>query len=128
MQPAITVPSTEINQMKKLAITRSFLAATLFAALLFATPEASRAGVFVSITIAPPALPVYVQPPCPADGYLWTPGYWAYGPAGYFWVRGVWVRPPRSACYGRLGIGASQVGFTRGMWASGDRTSGSMAV
>jgi hypothetical protein len=31
----------------------------------------------VSITIAPPALPIYVQPAIPAEGYLWTPGYWA---------------------------------------------------
>src|SRR5690348_7320230 len=31
-------------------------------------------GVFVSF--APPELPVYVQPVCPADGYLWTPGFW----------------------------------------------------
>jgi hypothetical protein len=57
-------------------------------------PAVSHAGVFVSITIAPPVLPVYVQPPLPAEGYLWTPGYWAYGDAGYFWVPGVWVQPP----------------------------------
>ncbi len=29
-------------------------------------------------------------------GYLWTPGYWAYGPMGYYWVPGVWVSPPPS--------------------------------
>ncbi len=81
--------------MKKLATIQSFLAATFLAVLLFAIPQPSQAGVFVSITIAPPVLPVYVQPLCPADGYLWTPGYWAYGPAGYYWVPGVWVRPPR---------------------------------
>jgi hypothetical protein len=40
-------------------------------------------------------LPVYTQPPCPVEGYLWTPGYWAYGDAGYYWVPGVWVAPPR---------------------------------
>ena len=44
--------------------------------------------------VAPPALPVYEQPPLPAPGYLWTPGYWSYGDAGYFWVPGVWVQPP----------------------------------
>jgi len=58
-------------------------------------PVASQAGVVVSITVAPPVLPVYVQPAIPAEGYLWTPGYWAYGPEGYFWVPGVWVRPPQ---------------------------------
>lgn len=51
-------------------------------------------GVGINVAIAPPALPVYVQPPLPAPGYLWTPGYWAYGDAGYYWVPGVWVRPP----------------------------------
>ncbi len=54
----------------------------------------TQAGVFVSITVAPPILPVYTQPLCPGDGFLWTPGYWAYGDAGYFWVPGVWMRPP----------------------------------
>ncbi len=43
----------------------------------------------------PPPLPDYEQPPCPEDGYLWTPGYWAYGPGGYYWVPGTWVEPPR---------------------------------
>ncbi len=43
---------------------------------------------------APPALPTYEQPPAPGDGYIWTPGYWAYGPGGYYWVPGAWVLPP----------------------------------
>lgn len=68
---------------------------TMFLALLIAAvPASSFAGVFISVAIAPPALPVYVQPPCPQPGYMWTPGYWAYGPAGYYWVPGVWVAPP----------------------------------
>jgi hypothetical protein len=69
---------------------------TLFLALLVSVvPASSFAGVFLSVTIAPPVLPVYVQPVCPGDGYLWTPGYWAYGEAGYFWVPGTWVLAPR---------------------------------
>jgi hypothetical protein len=51
-------------------------------------------GVGFHISVAPPPLPVYVQPPIPAPGYLWTPGYWAYGDAGYYWVPGTWVQPP----------------------------------
>jgi WXXGXW repeat (2 copies) len=47
-----------------------------------------------SVTIAPPELPSYEQPPIPAPGYMWTPGYWAYGQEGYFWVPGTWVLPP----------------------------------
>jgi len=46
------------------------------------------------ITIAPPELPVYEQPPLPGPGYIWTPGYWAYGAEGYYWVPGTWVLPP----------------------------------
>jgi hypothetical protein len=62
-----------------------------------AIPAASHAqvGVGVSITVAPPAIPVYEQPPCPQEGYLWTPGYWGYGPGGYYWVPGVWAAPPQ---------------------------------
>jgi hypothetical protein len=49
----------------------------------------------VQVRLAPPPLPVYVQPPCPVAGWIWTPGYWAWAPAGYFWVPGTWVAPPR---------------------------------
>jgi hypothetical protein len=45
---------------------------------------------------APPVLQTDDQPECPADGYLWQPGYWAYNPAGgYYWVNGTWVAPPQ---------------------------------
>jgi hypothetical protein len=40
---------------------------------------------------APPPLPDYEQPQAPGDGYLWTPGYWAWGGGGYYWVPGGWV-------------------------------------
>ncbi len=76
--------------MKSQCIVRS---AALALALSW-MPGTSQAGVIVSITVAPPILPVYVQPVCPEVGFLWTPGYWAYGDAGYFWVPGVWMRPP----------------------------------
>ncbi len=66
--------------------------------LVFAAfaPSVSRAeiAVGISVNLAPPPLPVYVQPPIPGPGYIWTPGYWAYGPAGYYWVPGTWVLPP----------------------------------
>ena len=49
----------------------------------------------LSVAIAPPALPVYTQPICPGDGYIWTPGYWSYSDdGGYFWVPGTWVEAP----------------------------------
>jgi WXXGXW repeat (2 copies) len=53
-----------------------------------------RAVVAASISVAPPPLPVYDQPPCPEPGYVWTPGYWAYAAGGYYWVPGTWVMPP----------------------------------
>jgi hypothetical protein len=69
----------------------------LLGLLVCLVPAASHAqiAVGVSIRVAPPVIPVYVQPPCPVEGYLWTPGYWAYGDAGYYWVPGVWLAPPR---------------------------------
>ena len=45
---------------------------------------AARAEVVISVGFAPPPLFVYDQPPCPDEGMIWTPGYWAYGPDGYF--------------------------------------------
>ena len=65
-------------------------------ALPMSAPHVAHAAVsfVMSVNIAPPALPVYAQPVCPGPGYLWTPGYWAYGPHGYFWTAGAWVRPP----------------------------------
>ncbi len=82
----------------------------LFAGLMMLVlPVASSAGISISIRIAPPVLRVYQQPLCPTEGYLWTPGYWAYGGAGYYWVPGAWMAPP-------------QVGFlwTPGYWGYSD--------
>ena len=70
----------------------------LFGSMLFAVVTlalaASSAQVGVSITIGPPRLPVYEQPPCPAEGFIWTPGYWAYADDDYYWVPGTWVEVP----------------------------------
>jgi hypothetical protein len=66
----------------------------LLTVLILAIPAVTFAQFSLSITLAPPALPVYVQPEVPGDGYIWTPGYWAYGQDGYFWVPGTWVEAP----------------------------------
>ena len=109
----LAVKECREEHMRLLTKVRSCLAASALAALMVGlSPSASAAvGIGISITIAPPILPVYVQPPCPTEGYLWTPGYWSWGPAGYYWVPGVWVRPP-------------QVGvlWTPGYWAFGGGT------
>src|SRR5580658_3869517 len=79
---------------------QSFGLSTCFAlaAALFAIPSVSptaSAQVVLSVTVAPPVLPVYTQPVCPGDGYIWTPGYWSYSDdGGYFWVPGTWVVAP----------------------------------
>jgi hypothetical protein len=72
------------------------ICSSMLAAGLLTSPAQSRAQVAVgiSVRIGPPPLPVYVQPVCPEPGYIWVPGYWAYGPDGYFWVPGTWVEPP----------------------------------
>jgi len=70
------------------------IAALVLAVVTLTASTVSNAGVFVSVTIAPPVLPVYEQPLIPGPGYLWTPGYWAWGPDGYYWVPGTWVQAP----------------------------------
>jgi WXXGXW repeat (2 copies) len=71
-------------------LTVAFLAAVL----LLLARTANGAEVALTVNVAPPPLPVYEQPPLPAAGYIWVPGYWSYGPEGYFWVPGTWVLPP----------------------------------
>src|ERR1700728_4072015 len=57
--------------------------------------EPVSAQLSVTVSFGPPALPIYDQPICPADGYMWVPGYWAYDPDdGYYWVPGTWVEAP----------------------------------
>lgn len=81
----------------------------LFALMMLALPAASSAQIILSIGIAPPPLPVYEQPICPGDGYIWTPGYWAYAADGYFWVPGTWVLAPEPGFL-----------WTPGYWGWGD--------
>ena len=85
------------------------------------TAEVAAPGVEIAVTAPepPPALPEYTQPPCPEDGYLWTPGYWHYGSAGYYWVPGTWVQPPRAGVLwtpGYWGFSAGVYGFHPGYW------------
>jgi WXXGXW repeat (2 copies) len=95
----------------------------LFALLLMFVPARSSAqisvGVGIAVHIGPPALPVYEQPICPGAGYLWTPGYWAYGPDGYFWVPGTWVMAPEVGLLwtpGYWGWGAGGYFWHAGYW------------
>ena len=69
-------------------------AALALPVLTYPVTSSAQIAIGVSITLAPPELPVYDQPPIPGPGYIWTPGYWAYGDDGYYWVPGTWVEPP----------------------------------
>ena len=68
----------------------------LLMALLGAPAVASaRVNIGIAVSFGPPAMPYYAQPPCPAPGYIWTPGYYAWDPgSGYYWVAGAWMPAP----------------------------------
>jgi len=112
-------------------------------------PAPAQVAVGVSVHVGPPALPVYEQPLCPGAGYIWTPGYWAYGDDGYYWVPGTWVLAPQPSFlwtpgywgwasgvyvwhagywgphvgfYGGInyGFGYGGVGFAGGYWKHGE--------
>jgi hypothetical protein len=102
--------------------------ATIICALFFAlvmlavpTPTPAQVSVGISVGFAPPELPVYEQPICPGDGYIWTPGYWAWDSDAddYYWVPGTWVLVPQ---VGYLwtpawwGWGGSAFIFHEGYW------------
>jgi WXXGXW repeat (2 copies) len=101
---------------------RRLLVAAAMAAPMLTLPVAHAQvaiGIGISVRVAPPALPVYVQPPLPAPGYLWTPGYWSYGDAGYYWIPGVWVQPPRAGVLwtpGYWGFAGGVYGWHAGYW------------
>src|SRR6266702_3124980 len=82
------------KSMKITRVFKSTMVAAVIAGALLMAPSAANARVFIAVGIAPPAIPFYEQPLSPGYGYIWTPGYWAYGDDGYYWVDGAWVYPP----------------------------------
>ncbi len=87
---------------------------------MIAVPEYTAAQIAVSITIAPPALPVYEQPVLAEEGEIWAPGYWDYSQdGGYFWVPGTWVQPPEVGLLwtpGYWGWGNGGYVWNQGYW------------
>jgi WXXGXW repeat (2 copies) len=106
--------------MRNLQSIRTLLLAGAMGVVSLApSPAKAQIAVGVSIRVAPPAIPVYEQPLCPTEGYLWTPGYWSYGSAGYYWVPGVWVAPPRAGLLwtpGYWGWGGGVYAWHGGYW------------
>jgi hypothetical protein len=78
--------------MRSLVSIRSLWIA--LALLAFSAAAHAQVGVAISVGFAPPEIPLYEQPICPGDGYIWTPGYWAWDGNDYFWVPGTWVLAP----------------------------------
>ena len=97
-----------------------FTCLLLLTVVMLVMPATSSAGILLSIGIAPPLLPVYEQPLCPGEGYIWTPGYWAYDDVdGYFWVPGTWVLIPEPGFLwtpGYWGWGDGVFVFHEGYW------------
>ena len=90
---------------------RTILTSTILAGLtLGILAPAAQAQIGVYISLAPPELPIYQQPPIPGPGYIWTPGYWAHAPRGYYWVPATWVMPP-----------SRDMLWTPGYWGFGPR-------
>jgi hypothetical protein len=106
--------------------TKNFIRAIIPAVLLTVVglagsmPALAQISVGISVHVGPPALPVYAQPVCPTEGYIWTPGFWGYNAeGGYYWVPGVWVAPPRAGLLwtpGYWGYAGGLYGFHAGYW------------
>lgn len=110
--------TTLLASIRLLALTAAAaLLAACAAEVRVAAPVYVPPAAVVEVGVAPPPLPVYVQPPCPVAGWLWTPGYWGWASAGYFWVPGTWVAPPRVGVLWTPGYW----GFARGsyVWHAG---------
>src|ERR1700728_3337207 len=107
---------------------KSFTLRLLFVALstgaLASMPLAAFAqiSIGVSVNIEPPAIPVYVQPPCPEPNFMWTPGYWAWDGVGdYYWVPGTWVEAPQPGYLwtpGYWGWSNGVYAFNEGYWVA----------
>ena len=103
------------NSMRVIHSIRLFV--IVLALLAFSAVAFAQIG--IAITIAPPELPVYEQPLCPGDGYLWTPGYWGYADADYYWVPGTWVMAPQPGLLwtpAYWGWGGNAYVFNEGYW------------
>ena len=101
--------------MRRNVLIRSLLVTVgmlIFSAALFAQ-------IGISVSFGPPELPVYEQPVCPGDGYIWTPGYWAWDGYDYYWVPGTWVLAPQPGFFWTpawWGWGGNGFIFHEGYW------------
>ncbi len=89
-------------------ISRLLITAAIISISFFIVPAPASAQVSVGVdfgnvglfvNVAPPPVPVYYAPAPPGPGYVWIPGYWAWGPGGYYWVPGYWNMAPQVGFY-----------------------------
>jgi hypothetical protein len=93
--PAGFAPASLRTGWTRRSMVTCLLGSLLLMLATMAAPTKASASVGIFVSFGPPAIPVYVQPACPAPGYIWTPGYWAWDPDyGYYWVPGTWVMAP----------------------------------
>jgi len=93
----------------------------VLAMLACSAASLAQVAVGISVSFAPPELPVYDQPLCPGEGYIWTPGYWGWDDDDYdyYWVPGTWVLAPEVGFFwtpGYWGWGGSSFVFYEGYW------------
>jgi len=93
----------------------------LFVLVVLCMPATSFAQIGIAVSFGPPPIPIYEQPLCPGDGYLWTPGYWAWDAdfSDYYWVPGTWIMAPEIGFLwtpGYWGWGGSGFLFYDGYW------------
>src|SRR5580700_1000906 len=105
----------------RFAASLAALSSLMLAVIVLSAPVPSFAQIGVAIMFGPPPIPVYDQPICPGDGYLWTPGYWAYDYdiGDYYWVPGTWVLAPEVGFLwtpGYWGWGGEAFIFHEGYW------------
>ena len=96
--------------------------ATPLLVLSLLAPWTAGAQVSLFVNIGPPPLPVYVQPPLPGNGYVWTPGYWSWNPndSDYYWIPGTWVLAPATGMLwtpGYWGFEGNGYRWHLGYWA-----------
>lgn len=75
---------------------RQIVRVCLLVFAVFVLFRPASAQISITVEFAPPALPEYDQPPCPDEGFMWVPGYWAWDSDDYdyYWVPGTWVEAP----------------------------------
>lgn len=96
---------------------RNLIASLSLALMMFALvaaparPAAAQVAVGFAVRFGPPPLRAYAQPFCPAPGYLWVPGYWAWDGEEYVWVPGMWMQPPAPGLLWTPGYWGWRAGF-----------------